>query len=78
MEKHNKYQFKIQIAIQSIQKDFNITRTTNDGTSWVIPAINKNSFKIESIVKAIISEFYIPIKKAIIIRYRYSYRSRVL
>ena len=49
--------------IKQFKKDFNITRTTNDGTSWVIPAINKNSFKIESIVKAIISEFYIAITK---------------
>jgi len=49
--------------IKEFKKEFQIKRTNDNGTSWVIPAINKDSFKIQNVVRAIISEFYIAITK---------------
>jgi len=43
------------------KKDFSITRTDNDGTSWLIPGINAKLFSLQNIVKAIVTEFYIAI-----------------
>ncbi len=47
--------------INDFKKDFSITRTDNDGTSWLIPGIDAKRFNLQNIIKAIVSEFYIAI-----------------
>ena len=48
-------------VINDFITDFNITRKEQPGTSWVIPHVSEGIMNKESIVRAIVSEFYIAI-----------------